>query len=43
MLARKNYDLEDRHVKIPGMVNVISFGLGFFLLAIAVGIKVLSA
>jgi|SRR5271163_1872934 hypothetical protein len=43
MLARKNYDLEFRHVKYAGMVNIISFALGFIFVAIAVAIKVIKA
>lgn len=43
MLSKKNYDLEDKHVKWPGMINVLSFAAGFVLLAIAVGIRVLQA
>jgi hypothetical protein len=43
MLANKDYDIERNYIKIPGMVNVISFGLGFVLLAIAVAIKVINA
>lgn len=42
MLANKNYNLEDKHIKIPGLVNVFSFGLGFLFLAVAVAIKVLN-
>src|SRR5262249_32576695 len=36
MLAQKNYNLEDAHVKIPGLLNVFSFGIGFLFLAVAV-------
>lgn len=43
MLARKNYNLEDKYVKWPGLVNVLSFAIGFVLLAIAVGIRVIQA
>lgn len=43
MLARKNYDLEFRHIKYAGMANVISFAIGFVLLAIIVGIKLIAA
>jgi hypothetical protein len=43
MLANKDYDIESKYIKIPGMVNVISFGLGFVLLAIGVAIKVINA
>jgi apyrase len=39
MLARKNYNLEFRHIKWAGQVNVFSFAIGFVLLAIVVGIK----
>jgi hypothetical protein len=43
MLADKNYDLEDRHIKIPGLLNVFSFGLGFLFLAAAVVIKLIAS
>jgi hypothetical protein len=43
MLAKRDYNIESKYIKIPGMVNVISFGLGFVLLAIAVAIKVINA
>ena len=43
MLANKDYNLESKYVKIPGLVNVISFGLGFILLAVAVAIKVINS
>lgn len=43
MLSNKNYDLEDKHIKWPGLANVISFGGAFLILAIAVAIKVIYA
>jgi hypothetical protein len=43
MLARKNYNLEFRHVKYAGMLNVLSFAIGFLLIAIAVALKVIRA
>jgi hypothetical protein len=42
MLAEKDYNLEDKRIKYLGMTNVISFGMSFVLLALAVAIKVLS-
>ena len=41
MLATKNYNLESRFIKIPGLINVFSFGIGFLFLAIAVAIKLI--
>jgi hypothetical protein len=43
MLAGKNYDLNDTRIKCLGQTNVISFGVGFLLLALAEAIKLLSA
>jgi len=43
MLANRDYNLEEAHIKFWGQTNVLSFGLGFLLLAIAVGIQVLSS
>lgn len=42
MLSEKKYSLNEGHIKWAGRVNVISFGLGFILLAIAVAMRVLS-
>jgi hypothetical protein len=39
MLARKNYDLEFKHIRWAGLTNVFSFAIGFILLASVVGIK----
>jgi hypothetical protein len=39
-LANKNYDLECKYVKIPGLVNLFSFALGFASLAAVVAMKV---
>ena len=39
MLAEKNYALEDRHIKIPGRINVISFGLGSYYLPLQSQLK----
>ena len=39
-LAEGNYSLENRFVKTPGIINVVSFGLGFLFLAIVILIKV---
>jgi hypothetical protein len=39
MLARKDYNLERKYVKLPGIINVVSFGLGFLLISFAVGWK----
>src|SRR5664280_2471897 len=39
MLGRGHYDLEDRYIKIPGLINVIAFACSFLLLALEVGIK----
>lgn len=38
-LSKGNYDLESPRIKNWGMLNVLSFGVGFILLAIAVAIK----
>jgi hypothetical protein len=43
MLARKNYDLEFRHIRWAGLINVFSFALGFVLLAIVVGMRLTAA
>ena len=43
MLAEKDYSLEDKRIKILGMANVISFGVSFVLLAVAVALKVIAA
>jgi hypothetical protein len=43
MLSRKNYDLEFRYIKIPGLINVISFSIGFICVSIAVAIKLIHA
>src|ERR1700685_1821158 len=43
MLARKNYDLENHHIKVPGLFNIFSFGIGFFFLALAMGIKLIGS
>jgi hypothetical protein len=39
MLSRNNYDLEHLWVKIPGLINVLTFSFGFICVAVAVGIK----
>ena len=43
MLATKNYNLESRFIKIPGLINVFSFGIGFLLLAIVIATKLIKA
>ncbi len=40
MLSSGNYSLRDRFIKIPGIINVVTFGFGFIFLAIAVCIKI---
>jgi hypothetical protein len=40
MLSEKNYRLEYRFVKYPGIINVITFAIGFVLVAVAVGVKI---
>jgi hypothetical protein len=42
MLANGNYDLEDIFIKIPGLINMFSFGLGFLFLAYAIWHKIWS-
>lgn len=42
MLSEANYSLEDARIKIPGVINVFSFGGGFILLAISVWLKLWS-
>ena len=32
MLAKKNYELNDRYLRIPGVINQTAFGLGLFFL-----------
>jgi hypothetical protein len=39
MLANKNYNLEYRFLKLPGLTNVFTFGIGFLFLAVAVAIR----
>ena len=43
MLAEKDYRLSDSRIKLFGMLNVVSFGLSFILLAVVVAIKVVEA
>ena len=40
MLSRGDYSLAKPYIKIPGLVNVVSFGFGFLILAIAVSLKI---
>ena len=40
MLAKKNYELNDRYLRIPGVINQTAFGLGFIFLCIAIAIKI---
>jgi hypothetical protein len=42
-LADGKYQLDDPWIKIPGIINVVSFGFGFVALAVAVAIRILSA
>lgn len=39
-LSRREYDLENKYVMIPGKVNILSFAVGFILLAIYVAVKI---
>ena len=39
MLSEKNYNLEHPYVKIPGLINVFSFLIGFICVSVAVAIK----
>ena len=39
MLANRQYDLEDAHLKVPGLVNQFAFLFGFVFLGAAVAIK----
>jgi hypothetical protein len=41
-LAEGKYSLENRFVKTPGIINVVTFALGFFCLAIVILLKVLA-
>ena len=41
MLSEKNYRLGERRIKLWGMINIVSFGISFILLAIVVGTKVI--
>ena len=43
MLSKKNYDLEHPPVKVPGMINVVSFLFGFGCIGAAVVIKLVHA
>ncbi len=40
MLQKKQYDLEDWHLKVPGMTNQLSFFIGFVLVGVAMAVKV---
>jgi hypothetical protein len=42
MLGHADYNLERRYIKIPGLLNVFSFGFGFLFLAAAIAIKLLA-
>jgi hypothetical protein len=42
-LADGKYQLEDPWIKIPGIINVVSFGFGFVALAITIAIRILNA
>jgi hypothetical protein len=42
LLAHREYDLENKYVKIPGLINVFSFAGGFLLLAIYIAAKIFS-
>jgi hypothetical protein len=39
MLAEKKYDLEDWPLKVPGLINQLSFFFGFTLLGIGVALR----
>jgi hypothetical protein len=41
MLGNRDYNLERRYIKIPGLLNVFSFGFGFLFLSAAVVIKLI--
>jgi hypothetical protein len=43
MLSKKNYDLGDWYIKIPGLINVFSFSIGFICVSVAVAIKLVHA
>lgn len=39
MMSQKAYDLMDRHIAIPGIVNVVAFGVAAVMLGILAGYK----
>ena len=39
MLSKKNYNLRDRYLEIPGLINILSFGAGVVSLGVCVAIK----
>jgi hypothetical protein len=41
LLAHKNYNIEDPHVKVPGLINIWSFAAGFLFISILVAGKIL--
>ena len=42
MLGKKQFDLDDRYLRIPGLINLISFGLGVLALGVMIVIKIFS-
>ena len=42
LLSRREYDLENKYVMIPGRINIISFAVGFLILALHIAVKIFS-
>jgi|SRR5712671_2220491 len=40
MLSKKNYNLDDLHLRVPGIVNQVSFASGFVFLCIIMAVKI---
>ena len=39
MLSAERYSLKDKHLRVPGLINVVSFGAGVAILAIYVVLR----
>jgi hypothetical protein len=43
LLSEGKYKLEDNRIRFWGLINLITFGFSFFLLAIGVAVKIIEA